>query len=161
MMNFRVLSLLIALSMLLSSPGVLADWKIAKSVEQRSTIYLSGYMDEMFIYQTEKDIAGSKLVYGTRGSGTASRTMATYADEDEIYFNVRGEFHYRPYRPMDSESDLRKALRAKNLEVGTVVSGSYTGGVYLIRDATPSNDDGVIIHQIGSSRRPTVGLGSW
>ncbi len=160
-MKARVLLPLIVLFMVLSSPMVLAEWEIAKNVTQRSTIYLDGYMDEMFIYQTEKGYEGSKLVYGARGSGTASRTMTTYVDDCEIYFNVQGVFDYKPYKPQTSESDLLSALRAKNLEMGTIISETYTGMEYLVKDTTTSNSDGVPIYQISSQGQSVARLGTW
>ncbi|HII06249.1 MAG TPA: hypothetical protein HA349_02715 [Methanotrichaceae archaeon] len=160
-MKTRVLLMLAILFLMFVSPTGLADWSIAKNVTQRSTIYLSGYMDEMSIYQTEKGLAGQKLVFGTRGSGTVSRTQTTYVDECGIYFNVQGEFDYKPYKPKTSESDLRSALCAKNYEVGTVISESYTGIVYLIEDTTVSQNDDVPVYQISSQERGVARLGAW
>jgi len=160
-MKPRVLLLLSVLLVILSSPPNLADWDIAKNVNQRSTISLRGYMDEIFIYQTEKDLAGSKLVYGTRGSGTATRTMTTHVDEGEIYINVQGEFDYHPYRPITSENDLREALRAKNRELGTIISESYSGMEYQIEEITSSSNDGVPVYEISSQGWGTARLGAW
>jgi hypothetical protein len=160
-MKVRVLLPLIVLFVMLSSSTSLADWEIAKNVTQRSTIYLNGYMDEMFIYQTEEGLAGSKLVYGSRGSGTASRTVTSYVDECEIYFIVQGEFNYKPYVPQTSERDLRSALRAKNREVGTIISESYSGMEYLIEETTSSQKDDVPVYQITSQGRGMAQLGSW
>jgi hypothetical protein len=160
-MKARVLLPLIVLFVMLASSTSLADWEIAKNVTQRSTIYLNGYMDEMFIYQTEEGLAGSKLVYGSRGSGTASRTVTSYVDECEIYFNVQGEFNYKPYVPQTSESDLLSALRAKNHEVGTIISESYSGMEYLIEETTTPQNDGVPVYQISSQGRGTARLGTW
>lgn len=170
-MKAKVLMLLAVLSVVLSAQPALCDWKIAKNVEQRSSIFLRGYMEEMFVYQTEEGIAGQKLVFGTKGSGTASRTMTTFVDDCDaercdpegcgISFKIDAVYDYHPYSPKTSESDLLAALRAKNLEVGTVVSDSYTEGVYLIKDVIPSNEDGVPIFQISSRSRPAASLGSW
>lgn len=160
-MKTKVLMLLAVLSVVLSAQPALSDWKTATNVEQRSSISLRGYMEEMFIIQTEKGIAGQKLVFGTTGSGTASRTMTTFIDECEVSFKVDAVYNYHPYSPKSSESDLRAALRAKNLAVGTVASDSYNGGAYLIKDVIPSNEDGVPIFQISSRSRPAASLGSW
>ncbi|HQA62784.1 MAG TPA: hypothetical protein PLJ69_07545 [Methanothrix sp.] len=164
-MKAGVLILLSFLSVLLSPPSALAgcgdgecedaDWKIAKNVTQRSTIFLIGYMDEMGAYQTESGIAGSKLVYGVRGSGTASKTMTVYVDEggvcdgegggSGIYYNVQAEYNYHPYTfipqttTYDKKADsyLRSALRAKNRVVGTAIAENSPGVEYLIKeDAT-------------------------
>jgi hypothetical protein len=139
----------------------LADWNVSKNVTQSSTISLRGYMDEIFIYQTEEGLAGSKLVYGSRGSGTATRTVTSYVDECEISFNVQGEFFYHPYTPKTSENDLLVALRAKNREVGSMISGSSAGIVYLIEDAASSEEDGVPVHQISSQEQGIARLGTW
>lgn len=160
-MRARVLLPLAVLFLMLASPTGLADWEIAKNVTQRSTIYLNGYMDEMSIYQTEKGLSGQKLVFGTRGSGTVSRTQTTYVDECGIYFNVQGVFDYKPYKPKTSESDLRSALCAKNYEVGTVISETYTGIEYLIKDTISSQNDKVPVYDISSQGRGVAQLGAW
>jgi hypothetical protein len=159
-MKARVLLLLIVLLVALSSSG-LADWNVSKNVTQRSTISLRGYMDEIFIYQTEEGLAGSKLVYGSRGSGTATRTVTSYIDECEISFNVQGEFFYHPYTPQTSENDLLGALRAKNRELGSMVSENNAGMVYLIEDAASSQKNGVLVHQISSQEQGIARLGTW
>ena len=160
MMKARSLMLLVILSVFLSVQSALCDWEIDRNVEQRSSITLRGYMDEMFIIQTEKGIAGQKLVFGTKGSGTASRTVTTLIDECEVSFKVDAVYAYHPYRPNSSEGDLRAALRAKNLAVGTVASDGRTGGSYLIKEVIPSNEDAVPIFQISSQGRPAARLGS-
>ena len=152
------------------------QWKLAKNVTYRSTIFLTGYMDEMSVYQTEKGIRGSKLAYGVRGSGTASRTMTVEVDEagmcdgemsgSGIYFNVQAEYNYHPYTLRTSsgeeESYLRSALRAKNRVVGTTVSESSSGVEYLIiDDAAASEKGGLPAYQISSQVRGPVRVGSW
>ncbi|HPR67358.1 MAG TPA: hypothetical protein PLM24_09520 [Methanothrix sp.] len=159
-MKVRVLLLLAALLVTLSSPG-LADWDIAKNVSQRSTISLNGYMDEIFVYQTEEDLAGSKLAYASRGSGTATRTVTSYVDECEISFNVQGEFYYHPYEPQSSESDLRSALRAKNREVGSLISESNAGVEYLIKEDASSQKESVPVYDISSQGQSVARLGTW
>ena len=159
-MKARVLLLLIVLLVTLSSPSY-ADWNVSKNVTQRSTISLRGYMDEIFIYQTEEGLAGSKLVYGSRGSGTATRTVTSYVDECEVSFNVQGEFFYHPYTPQTFENDLRSALRAKNREVGTIISERNAGMVYLIEDDASSEKDGLPVREISSQDRGMAMLGGW
>lgn len=166
MMKAKVLILLAVLSMILSAQPALCDWEIAKNVEQRSTISLRGYMEEMFIIQTEKGIAGQKLVFGTMGSGTASRTMTTLIDDCDadrcdpegcgVTFKIDAVYNYHPYSPKTAENDLLTALRAKNLAVGTVASESYSGGAYLIKEVIPSNKEGVPVFQISSRSRPAA-----
>jgi hypothetical protein len=159
-MKARILLLLIVLLVTLSYPG-LADWNVSKNVTQRSTISLRGYMDEIFIYQTEEGLAGSKLVYGSQGSGTATRTVTSYVDECEISFNVQGEFFYHPYTPKIFENDLRSALRAKNREVGTIIRERNAEVVYLIEDDASSEKDGLPVREISSQDRRTAILGGW
>lgn len=159
-MKVRVLLLLVVLLVTLSSPG-LADWDIAKNVSQRSTISLNGYMDEIFVYQTEEGYAGSKLAYASRGSGTATRTVTSYVGECEMSFNVQGEFYYHPYEPQSSESDLRSALRAKNREMGSLISESNAGVEYLIEDDASSKKYSVPVYDISSQGQSVARLGTW
>lgn len=178
-MKAGVLILLSFLSVLLSPPSALAgcgdgecedaDWKIAKNVTQRSTIFLIGYMDEMGAYQTESGIAGSKLVYGVRGSGTASKTMTVYVDEggvcdgegggSGIYYNVQAEYNYHPYTFVpetttygrEAEGHLRSALRAKNRVVGTEIAERSPGVDYLLaEEAAPQQRPALEVLRLGS-----------
>ena len=155
-MKARVLLPLAVLSVMLVSPTGLAAWSIAGNVTEHSYIYLSGYMDEMKIYQTDKGIAGQKLVVGTQGSGTVSRTHTAYVDNSEngseMYFNEWGVFK--------SEGDLRNALCAKNYAVGTVISESYSEIEYLIKDTIIFQNDNVSVYQIASQGRGTARLGA-
>jgi len=152
------------------------QWRLAKNVTYRSTIQLTGYMDEMSVYQTEKGMAGSKIAYGVQGSGTASRTMTVEADEggmcdgemsgSGIYFSVQAEYDYHPYTPITSsgeeDSYLKSALRAKNRVVGTTVSGSSSGVDYqIVDDAAPSERDGLPAYTIPSQAKAPVRVGSW
>ena len=152
------------------------EWDIVENFTYHSTIFLTGYMDEMSVYQTEKGISGSKLAYGVQGSGTASRTMTVEVDEggmchgemsgSGIYFNVQAEYDYHPYTPRTSsgeeESYLKSALRAKNRVVGATVSGSISGVDYqIIDEAAPSERDGPPAYQIPSQVKGPVRVGSW
>lgn len=151
-------------------------WKLAENLTYRSTIHLTGYMDEMSVYQTEKGMAGSKIAYGVQGSGTASRTMTVEADEggmcdgkmsgSGIYFSVQAEYDYHPYTPITSsgeeDSYLKSALRAKNRVVGTTVSLSSSGVDYqIVDDAAPSERDGLPAYTIPSQAKAPVRVGSW
>jgi hypothetical protein len=151
-MKARVLLPLVVLSVMLTSPTGLAAWSIAGNVTEHSYIYLSGYIDEMKIYQTDKGIAGQKLVVGTEGSGTVAKRQTAYVDDSEMYFNEWGVFQ--------SEGDLRNALCAKNYEVGTVISESYTEIDYLIKDTTVFQNDNVSVYSIASEGRGTARLGA-
>ncbi len=151
-MKARVLLPLIVLSAMLTSPTGLAAWSIAGNVTDHSYLYLSGYIDEMKIYQTDSGIAGQKLVVGTEGSGTVARRQTAYVDEGGMFFNEWGVFQ--------SEGDLRNALCAKNYAVGTVISESYTEIEYLIKDTVIFQDDNVSIYTIASEGRGTARLGA-
>lgn len=160
-MKSRIL-LLAVLSVMLASSGALAEWSIAGNVTEHSYIYLSGYIDEMKIYQTDSRIAGQKLVVGTQGSGTVSRTHTAHIDDGGMYFNEWGVFDHRPYatQTAGTESDLRNALCAKNYAVGTVISESYTDIEYLIKDTTIFQNDNVSIYSIASQGRGTARIGA-
>jgi hypothetical protein len=151
-MKARVLLPLAVLSLMFASPTGLAAWSIAGNVTEHSYIYLSGYIDEMKIYQTDSGIAGQKLVVGTEGSGTVSKRQTAYVDNDSMFFNEWGVFQ--------SEGDLRNALCAKNYAVGTVISESYTDIEYLIKDTTIFQNDNASIYSIASEGRGTARLGA-
>ncbi len=151
-MKARVLLPLVVLSVMLVSPTGLAAWSIAGNVTEHSYIYLSGYIDEMKIYQTDKGIEGQKLVVGTEGSGTVSRRQTAYVDNGSMFFNEWGVFQ--------SERDLRNALCAKNYEMGTVISESYTEIEYLIKDTTIFQNDNASVYSIASEGRGTARLGA-
>jgi len=151
-MKARVLLPIAVLALMLASPTGLAAWSIAGNVTEHSYIYLSGYIDEMKIYQTDKGIAGQKLVVGTEGSGIVARRQTAYVDNNSMFFNEWGVFQ--------SEGDLRNALCAKNYEVGTVISESYTEIEYLIKDTTIFQNDNASVYSIASEGRGTARLGA-
>ncbi|MHC1631052.1 MAG: hypothetical protein ACXQT4_01975 [Methanotrichaceae archaeon] len=144
-----------------------AGWDNTGNVSGHSFIHLSGYMDEMKIFQTDKGIAGQKLVVGTQGSGTVSRTQTIFASDNELEFNEWGVFDYKPYNPMSSESgiassesDLRNALCAKNYAMGSVISESYSNVSSLVKDTTIYQNDNASIYQIGSTISGTAKIGA-
>lgn len=133
-------------------------WDKTGNVTEHSYIQLSGYMDEMKVYQTDKGYKGQKLVVGTQGSGTVSRTQSAYVSDDELSFNEWGVFNYKPYNVGSSnsgastqESDMRNALCAKNYAMGTVLSESYSGFQSLVKDTSVYQTDNVSVYQIGST----------
>ncbi|MEA2046273.1 MAG: hypothetical protein U9N48_07130 [Euryarchaeota archaeon] len=156
----RMLMLLVVILLMALLCPASASFTRTGNVSEHSFIHLSGYMDEMKIYQTHKGFSGQKLVVGTQGSGMVSRTQTAYVTEDEIYFNEWGVFDYRPYLVESSESDLRNALCAKNYAMGTVISESYSDLTYLIKDTTVYQDDNVSVYQIGSHFRGTAKIGA-
>ncbi len=153
-----MLSVVILLMALLCPAS--ANFTRTGNVSEHSFIHLSGYMDEMKIYQTNTGFSGQKLVVGTQGSGMVTRTQTAYVTDDEIYFNEWGVFDYRPYLVESSESDLRNALCAKNYAMGTVMSESYSDLTYLIKDTTIYQNDSVSVYQIGSHLRGTAKIGA-
>ncbi|HNR58319.1 MAG TPA: hypothetical protein PLJ69_07540 [Methanothrix sp.] len=164
-MKVRVLLPLAVLATILSMPAVLADWSYTEDVTDHSYVHLSGYIDEMKIYQTDRGFHGQKLVVGTKGSGMIDRRQTAYVYDDEVYgdemyFNEWGTFDHRSVQDGTGESDLRNALCAKNYEMGTVISESYTNMDYLIKDTTIYQNDNVSIYQIASEGRGTARLGA-
>lgn len=154
-MKARVLLPLIVLSVMLTSPTGLASWSLVGNgtITDHSYLHLSGYIDDMKIYQTDGGIAGQKLVVGTQGSGTVSRRQTAYIDNGSMFFNEWGVFQ-------SEAGDLRNALCAKNYAVGTVVSESYTDMEYLIKDTVIFQNDNASIYSIASEGRGTARLGA-
>lgn len=136
----------------------------AKNLTERSQIDLSGYMDETQVLQTDIGFAGTKLSSGIRGSGHISRTQ--YADVfagpnyDETTYKVEVTADYKPYTPPPTVSDLKNALCAKNYEVGSVFSESYTNIQSLIKDTNIYQDDKDSVYQIGSYASGTTKIGT-
>src|SRR5512137_1329536 len=106
-----------------AAPGMAATTVVSapQNLTEHSWIYFQGYMDDTRIYQTEPGYAGQKLVSGTRGSGTVSRTQSAQiyggtSSDDLTAFNEWGVFYYKPYTPLPTQSELKNALCAKNYE---------------------------------------------
>jgi len=174
-MKVRVLLPLAALAVVLSSSSASAVdlsqmgyhamgylWNdTANSTElitEHSYIYLSGYIDDMKVYQNNWGYRGQKLVVGTRGNGTIARRQTAYIDTNAMFFNEWGVFDHRT-APAGS-SELRNALCAKNYAVGSVVSESYSNLDYLIKDTTTYQDNNVSVYEIASEGRGTARIGS-
>ena len=160
-MKVRVLLPLVVLSLILVSTTGLGSWTRSGDVTEHSYIHLTGYIDEMKIYQTDKGFKGQKVIVGTRGSGVVDRRQTAYVSEDEMFFNEWGFFKYQPPLDQSLASDLRNALCAKNYRMGTAISESYTNLDYLIKDTPYSR---TITHQSIRSHprgggRPGSGLG--
>ncbi len=137
---------------------------VPQNITEHSWIYNSGYMDDMRIYQTDAGFHGQKLVTGTRGSGTVSRTIGAQvyggSDADELSFNEWGSYQYRPYTPTLTQSDLRSAVCAKNYEVGSVYSESYSNIRDLVKDTTAIQTDQVSVYDIHTEIEGTAKIGS-
>jgi hypothetical protein len=137
------------------------------NLTEHSWIYNQGYMDDMRIYQNANGYNGQKLVTGTRGTGTVSRSI--HADvyggygtgTNEMYFNEFGIFQNKPaYTPPLTQSDLRNALCAKNYDVGSVYSESYSNIRDLIKDTTFMADNYVSVYDIHSEVQGTTKIGA-
>lgn len=136
---------------------------------EHSWIYNNGYMDDMRIYQNEKGFYGQKLVTGTRGSGIVSRTIDAevyggYDDSGAGYNTMEvsewGVFQYKPYTPPITQSDLRNALCAKNYQVGSVYSESYSNIRDLIKDTTVMQDNNASVYSAHSEVEGTAKIGA-
>jgi hypothetical protein len=136
----------------------------AKNLTERSQIDLSGYMDETQIFQTDNGFGGTKLASRASGSGHISRTQ--YGDVfagpnyDETTYTEDVVADYRPYTPPPTQSDLKNALCAKNYEVGSVFSESYTNIQSLIKDTNIYQDKNDSVYQIGSYVSGTTKIGT-
>jgi len=137
-----------------------------QNLTEHSWIYNQGYMDDMRIYQTDAGFKGQKLVTGTRGSGTVSRTIDAHVyggfepGFDEMSVREWGVYQYKPYTPPLTQSDLKNALCAKNYAVGSVISESYSEIRDLVKDTTIIQDDNVSVYEIHSEISGTAKIGS-
>jgi hypothetical protein len=141
---------------------------VPQNLTEHSWTYFQGYMDDTKIYQTETGYNGQKLVSGTRGTGTVSRTQSAQVygftpdgDDDLISYNEWGVItNNNPYAPPITPNDLKNALCAKNYEVGSVFSESYSNIRQLVKDTDVYEDKNVSVYQIGSVVRGNTKLGS-
>jgi hypothetical protein len=170
-----LLSLVLLFSLTCFAQGMASALvSVPQNLTEHSWMYFQGYMDDTKIYQTEPGFAGQKLVSGTRGSGTVSRTQsaAIYGGtlpgtshegyDDGTTFNEWGVFsnHNGAYTPPPTQSDLKNALCAKNYEVGSVISESYSNIRQLVKDTNIYQDKDVSVYQIGSVVSGTTKIGS-
>jgi hypothetical protein len=164
-----LLALLLAFALCnITSPSTAANGiDTGVNLTEHSWIYNQGYMDDMRIYQNEKGFSGQKLVTGTRGTGTVSRSIyaSVYGGWDdglnEMSFNEFGIFQNKPaYTPSLTQSDLRNALCSKNYDEGSVYSESYSNIRDLIKDTTIMQDNYVSVYDIHSEVQGTAKIGS-
>ncbi|MDD4447106.1 MAG: hypothetical protein PHN61_05455 [Methanothrix sp.] len=142
--------------------------KVPQNLTEHSWIYSQGTTDEMRIYQSEAGFHGQKLVVGTRGTGTVSRTINTQVyggfedGYNEIWSNEWGVYQNRPsrYSAPITNSELKNALCAKNYEVGSVYSESYSNLVELIKDTSVSQTDNNSVYSIHSEVEGTAKVGA-
>jgi hypothetical protein len=139
---------------------------VPQDFTERSKIFVIGYVDDSRIYQTAKGFEGSKMALSTRGSGMADRTIDSevYANSNmaETSLKVSATYDYKPYTPLlvFTQSDLKNALCAKNYEVGSAYSESYSNLKYLIKDTKIYQDDDVSIYDIDSELQGVARIGS-
>ncbi|VVB70574.1 Uncharacterised protein [uncultured archaeon] len=140
---------------------------VPQNLTEHSWIYASGYSSDMRIYQTESGLAGQKLVMGTRGTGTISRTIDAqvyggYPDGyDEIWANEWGVYQNKPAKFAGvTQSDLKNALCSKNYEVGSQFSESYSDITDLVKDTSISQTDQNSVYDIKSEIEGTAKIGA-
>jgi hypothetical protein len=159
----------VIISAIVSSSILVANVaSVPQNLTEHSWIYSQGVTDEMRIYQSESGFHGQKLVMGTRGTGTVSRTINTqvYGGYDdgynEIWSNEWGVYQNRPsrYSTPITNSELKNALCAKNYEVGSVYSESYSGLVELIKDTSIAETDNKSVYSIHSEVEGTARVGA-
>ena len=103
---------------------------LAQNYTEHSWVFVNGYMEESRMLQTQTGFHGQKMVLGTSGSGIATRTIDSevYRDSnrDEASLTISSNYDYIPYTPPLTQSDLKNALCAKNYQVGSVFSETYS-----------------------------------
>jgi hypothetical protein len=147
---------------------ILSGQAVPQNLTEHSWIYSQGTISDMRIYQTEAGYNGQKLVTGTRGTGTVSRSIDVQAyggfedGYNEIWANEWGVFQNRPtrYAAPITKSDLKNALCAKNYEVGSVYSESYSDLVELIKDTSVAQDDNNSVYNVHSEVEGTAKVGA-
>ena len=153
-------------SVMCFSPGV--TLAVPQNLTEHSWMYFQGKMDDTKIYQTETGYAGQKLVSGTQGTGTVSRSQSAQiygftnnGKDDMTSYNewavISNNNHYTP---SITPNDLKNALCAKNYEVGSVFSESYSNIRLLVKDTNIYQDKDVSVYQIGSEVSGTAKIGS-
>jgi hypothetical protein len=162
--------LLLILALLFSVMCLAPDTAVSvpQNLTEHSWMYFQGNMQDTKIYQTETGYAGQKLVSGTQGIGTVSRTQSaqiygftTNGNDDMTAYNEWGVFtNNKHYASPLTQSDLKNALCAKNYEVGSVISESYSNIRQLVKDTNIYQDNNVSVYQIGSVVSGTAKIGS-
>ena len=160
-----LLSLVLLFSVMCFAPGMTSA--VPQNLTEHSWMYFQGYMDDTKIYQTETGYAGQKLVSGTRGTGTVSRTQSAQiygftnnGNDDMTSYNEWGVIsNNNRYTPPLTQNDLKNALCAKNYEVGSVFSESYSNIRQLVKDTDIYQDKNVSVYQIGSIASGTSKIG--
>ena len=163
LLTISAFSLIACLGVLVPLAGA-----VPQNMTEHSWIYNQGYSDDMRIFQSTSGLHGQKLVTGTRGTGTISRSIdaQVYGGfEDgfnEIWANEWGVYQNKPslYTEPITRSDLRNALCAKNYEVGSVYSESYSEVRDLVKDTSVSQTNENSVYSIHTEADGTARLGA-
>ncbi len=143
-----------------------------QNLTEHSWVYNQGYMDDTRIYQTESGFNGQKLVTGTRGTGTISRTIDAevyggWGSLDEISMSEWGVYQNKPSTYSQSltsqsltQSDLRNALCAKNYQTGSSYSESYSNLKELVKDTSIIQTGAASVYDIASEVQGTARIGA-
>jgi hypothetical protein len=146
--------------------GSAAEDTTAQNFTERDRVFIIGYMEDSRVLQTQTGYNGLKMAMGTSGSGIATRTVQSdiYADScmEEGSVTVDSDYTYRPYTPPleITQSDLKNALCAKNYEVGSSFSESYSNIKDLVKDTRIYQDDNTSIYDINSQLQGVARIGS-
>ena len=136
---------------------------LAQNYTEHSWVFVNGYMEESRMLQTQTGFRGQKMVLGTSGSGIATRTIDSevYRDSnrDEASLTISSNYDYIPYTPPLTQSDLKNALCAKNYQVGSVFSETYSIEKDLIKDTKIYQSDNVSVYDISSEIQGTARIG--
>jgi len=141
---------------------------VPQNLTEHSWIYSQGIMNDMRIYQSEAGYNGQKMVTGTSGTGTVSRTINVqvyggFGDGyNEIMANEWGVYQNKPsrYSAPITASELKNALCAKNYEVGSVFSESYSQISDLVKDTTVLQDNQTSVYNIHTEVEGTAHVGA-
>ena len=157
------MGLLFAVFITANTVDAAAKDTLAQNYTEHSWVFVNGYMEESRMLQTQTGFRGQKMVLGTSGSGIATRTIDSevYRDSnrDEASLTISSNYDYIPYTPPLTQSDLKNALCAKNYQVGSVFSETYSIEKDLIKDTKIYQSDNVSVYDISSEIQGTARIG--
>ena len=162
MLGFLIAVLLAGGSLMLSAAAV------PQNLTEHSWVYSQGTINDMRIYQSDSGYHGQKMVTGTSGTGTVSRTINAQVyggfedGYNEIMANEWGVYQNKPsrYSAPITASELKNALCAKNYEVGSVYSESYSQISDLIKDTSVGQDNQTSVYNIHTEVEGTAHVGA-
>jgi hypothetical protein len=163
MRRMLLVGLIFAVFITANTVDAAAKDTLAQNYTEHSWVFVNGYMEESRMLQTQTGFNGQKMVLGTSGSGIATRTIDSevYRDSnrDEASLTISSNYDYRPYTPPLTQSDLKNALCAKNYQVGSVFSETYSIEKDLIKDTKIYQSDNVSVYDISSEIQGTARIG--